>query len=100
MSTYRATVFGSTPVSSAAAWAQWVRSNASRISMMCLPDLVIGPPVSVIDGVRDAIEDTPLEGRVGGCADFCCPSAWSFLSAYMEYEQSVVTLLARGAPSL
>jgi len=44
---------------------------------MCLPDLVIGPPVGVIDGIRDAIENTPLEGRTGGCADFCCPPTWS-----------------------
>jgi hypothetical protein len=67
--------------------------------MTCLPDLVIGPPVGVIDGTTDAIEDTPLEGRAGGCCglllsadvEFCCPSAWSLLSAYMEYELSVVT---------
>ena len=66
--------------------------------MMCLPDLVIGPPVGVIDGNTDAIENTPLEGRAGGCADFCCPPTWSSavrqrgvcLSAYMEYELSAV----------
>ena len=41
--TYRATVFASHPVSCAADQAVPVRSNASKISMISLPDLVMGP---------------------------------------------------------
>ncbi len=42
--TYRATVLRSAPVSRAAEYAQPLRSNASRISMISLPDLVTVPP--------------------------------------------------------
>ena len=41
--TYRATVLASHPVSCAADHAVPVRSNASKISMISLPDLVMGP---------------------------------------------------------
>src|SRR5262249_11243136 len=44
MATYLATVFSSTPASCAAEWAQRVKSNASRISTISLPDLVTVSP--------------------------------------------------------
>jgi hypothetical protein len=43
---YRATVFASHPASCAADQAVPVRSNASKISMISLPDLVTVPPDS------------------------------------------------------
>src|ERR1700723_3168205 len=66
--------------------------------MIFLPDLVIGAPVALIDGTTDAVDQRPRKGRAGGCCgallsaggEFCCPSAGSLLSAYMEYELSVV----------
>ncbi len=61
----------------AAAWAQWVRSKASRISMMCLPDLVIGPPVGCSTAIRTPSRTPHRRAVLVDDADFCCPPTWS-----------------------
>ena len=89
---------GHSPPTAAAECGQRVRSNASKISMISLSDLV----TVLLGGCSHwlaAASETHQEGRkwwtrtgdpLSADRDICCPSAGRFVSAYREYPLSVL----------